>query len=88
MSEIIEQASAGAEDILLPEGWTEDEDLFAADAPEENGDEALPPAEEGRGSRPPWRRRQARRPPRRPPPGGARAVRPDLPPGSDTPRIP
>ena len=46
MSEIIEQASAGAEDILLPEGWTEDEDLFAADAPEENGDEALPPAED------------------------------------------
>lgn len=46
MSEIIEQASAGVEDILLPEGWTEDEDLFAADAPEENGDEALPPAED------------------------------------------
>ena len=30
MSENIEQA-APAEDVLLPEGWTEDEDLFAGD---------------------------------------------------------
>lgn len=50
MSEHIEQAASAApdEDVLLPEGWTEDEDLFAEDtADEEEGQDnsLLPRAE-------------------------------------------
>ena len=47
MSEQIEQTAAPEEDLLLPEGWTEDEDLFADAAADgdEDGD-ALPPREE------------------------------------------
>ena len=48
MSEHIEEAAAAPEeDLLLPEGWTEDEDLFAGSADDgEDGPEALPPRED------------------------------------------
>lgn len=48
MSEHIEQAAAAPEDLLLPEGWTEDEDLFAGTAAnvEEGAADVLPPEEE------------------------------------------
>lgn len=48
MSEHIEEtAAAPEEDLLLPEGWTEDEDLFAGSADDgEGGSEALPPRED------------------------------------------
>lgn len=48
MSELFEQtASAPEEDLLLPEGWTEDEDLFAEASPESGeGGNAPPPREE------------------------------------------
>jgi len=47
MSEHIEQAAAAPEeDLLLPEGWTEDEDIFAGKAANEGTEgEALPPRE-------------------------------------------
>ncbi|MBR5342894.1 MAG: hypothetical protein IK149_03245 [Oscillospiraceae bacterium] len=49
MSDNIEQAASAApeEDILLPEGWTEDEDLFSEDtADDEEGEESLLPRAE------------------------------------------
>ena len=47
MSEISEQTAAPEEELLLPEGWTEDEDLFAeAEAGSRAGGDALPPREE------------------------------------------
>ena len=47
MSAHIEEAAAAPEeDLLLPEGWTEDEDLFAGEAAEGGEDESLPPREE------------------------------------------
>lgn len=50
MNEVIETAAAAAqkEDVLLPEGWTEDEDLFAEAAETEEGGEAgtFPPRED------------------------------------------
>ena len=48
MSEIIEQAASAApeSDVLLPEGWTEDEDLFAGEAEEDAAGGAAPPPRE------------------------------------------
>ena len=42
MSEYSEQMPAAAEDVLLPEGWTEDEDLFAAEAEDGAAENAGP----------------------------------------------